>query len=66
MFFERLQAADPFTAAPEDYIMAARVALFMRGLGTFLDHPISIAKAWRPLAVECLQEKGGADDDEDD
>lgn len=46
---------------------AARVALFMRGLGTFLDHPISIAKAWRPLAVECLQEKGGGDsDDEDD
>ena len=35
----------------------ARVAVFMRGLGTFLDYPISIAKAWRPLAVEVLKEK---------
>jgi hypothetical protein len=42
---------------PEDYVMVARVAVFMRGLGTFLQHPISIAKAWRPLAVEVLKEK---------
>lgn len=38
-------------------IFTARVAVFMRGLGTFLDYPISIAKAWRPLAVEVLKEK---------
>lgn len=38
-------------------IPTARVAVFMRGLGTFLDYPISIAKAWRPLAVEVLKEK---------
>ena len=42
---------------PEDFVMVARVAVFMRGLGTFLQHPISIAKAWRPLAIEVLKEK---------
>lgn len=46
-----------WTAMPEDYVMVARVAVFMRGLGTFLQHPISIAKAWRPLAIEVLKEK---------
>jgi hypothetical protein len=29
----------------------------MRGLGTFLNYDISIAKAWRPMAVEVLKEK---------
>lgn len=42
---------------PEDFVLVARVAVFMRGLGTFLQHPISIAKAWRPLAIEVLKEK---------
>lgn len=56
-YFENLQKKDPFLAMPEDFIMCARVAVFMRGLGTFLDYPISIAKAWRPLAVEVLKEK---------
>ncbi|TFJ87962.1 hypothetical protein NSK_000782 [Nannochloropsis salina CCMP1776] len=57
VYFENLQKKDPFLAMPEDFVMCARVAVFMRGLGTFLDYPISIAKAWRPLAVEVLKEK---------
>lgn len=47
---------------PEDYVMVARVAVFMRGLGTFMQHPISIARAWRPLAVEVLREKEEQDE----
>lgn len=42
---------------PENFVLVARVAVFMRGLGTFLQHPISIAKAWRPLAIQVLKEK---------
>jgi hypothetical protein len=36
VFFERLQNRDPFVEVPEDFIMAARVGVFMRGMGTFL------------------------------
>lgn len=52
-------------AMPEQMVMVARVAVFMRGLGTFMNHPISIARAWRPLAVEVLKEKVPQGEEED-
>ena len=47
----------PASSCTLAFVMVARVTVFMQGLGTFLQHPISVAKAWRPLAIEMLKDK---------
>ena len=46
---------DATVDVPDDFVMAARVALLLRGLGSLLGQDISIAKAWRPLALQALR-----------
>ena len=58
LFFEELDARDPIVVMPEQYIMAGRLCMLMRGLGYMLNMPISIAKSWRPLAVQVLRDNG--------
>jgi hypothetical protein len=43
---------------PDDYIMAGRVAVLLRGLGYALKYKISPAKVWAPMAQALLKEYG--------
>jgi len=37
--------------------MVGRTCMLLRGLGTLLNHPpVSIAKAWEPMAKQCLMD----------
>jgi hypothetical protein len=42
----------------DDYIMAGRTAMLMRGLGTLLRQPLRVASVWRPYALKLLKEEG--------
>lgn len=56
-YFESLQKMDATVGVPDDFVMAARVALLLRGLGSLLGQEISVAKAWRPLALQALRQE---------
>jgi len=55
-YFESLQKIDATIAVPDEFIMAARVAVLLRGLASHLGSQISVAQHWRPLALEALKE----------
>jgi len=56
MFMEDLQARDPIIELPEDFLMASRTTLMIRGLAHALHQSRSIAKSWRPIAERVLRE----------
>jgi hypothetical protein len=43
---------------PQEYVMAGRVCVLLRGLGYALKYKISAADAWAPLARKLLREYG--------
>lgn len=55
-YLESLEARDPIVAMADQFIMAGRLAMLMRGMGTMLAYPISIAQAWRPIAEQVIRE----------
>ena len=55
LFIEELQARDPIITMPEDFIMVYQASIRLRGLAHALHQPRSLAKAWKPIAVEVLR-----------
>ena len=54
---EEMDKKDRTKQIPEQYVMAGRVCILLRGLGRLLRvKPIKIAEEWRPLAEQCLRE----------
>jgi hypothetical protein len=48
---------DRIVKMEEDYISVDRVAVLMHGLGGLLQQPpFSLAEAWKPYALQCLNE----------
>lgn len=54
LFFESLGKLDEVLQLPEGYLMAARVGMLLRGLGTWLQLPHSTAQKWTPIAKQLL------------
>ncbi|CAF1209518.1 unnamed protein product [Adineta steineri] len=54
LFFEELSRKDEVIKVPEGYLMAARVGILLRGLGTWLQLPHSTAQKWAPIAKQLL------------
>ncbi|RHY98298.1 hypothetical protein DYB35_006748 [Aphanomyces astaci] len=50
LFVEYLQKRDPILHQEDDYIMAYRVSLLLRGLSNALRYPVSHANMWKALA----------------
>ncbi|CAF3407258.1 unnamed protein product [Rotaria socialis] len=55
LFFESLGKLDEIIQLPEGYLMAARVGLLLRGLGTWIQLPHSTAQKWLPIAKQLLE-----------
>ncbi|KAL7450588.1 hypothetical protein ACHAWC_002490 [Mediolabrus comicus] len=58
LFMEHLHDTDPVKHLPQQYIMASRVSILLRGLGHAVHQSRSVAKAWRPIAEKVLREEG--------
>jgi aarF domain-containing kinase len=56
MFMEDLQSRDPIIQLPGNYIMVGRTSILLRGLAHTLKQSRSVAKSWRPLAEQVLNE----------
>ncbi|RHY90569.1 hypothetical protein DYB26_014447 [Aphanomyces astaci] len=56
LFVEYLQKRDPILHQEDDYIMAYRVSLLLRGLSNALRYPVSHANMWKALAKQTLAE----------
>ena len=61
LYVEKLQAIDPIVAQADDYLMAGRVAVMLRGFGDALHQHRSTAQAWLPFAERVLREAGELD-----
>jgi hypothetical protein len=53
-----LHDLDPIKDVPQQYIMASRVSILLRGLGHAVHQSRSVAKAWKPIALKVLKEEG--------
>jgi len=58
LFMEHLHDSDPVEHLPQQYIMASRVSILLRGLGHAVHQSRSVAKAWRPIAEKVLRQEG--------
>mmetsp|Transcript_12349 Transcript_12349/g.18653 ORF Transcript_12349/g.18653 Transcript_12349/m.18653 type:complete len:579 (+) Transcript_12349:44-1780(+) len=58
LFMEELHDSDPVEHLPQQYILASRVSILLRGLGHAVHQSRSVAKAWRPIAEKVLREEG--------
>jgi hypothetical protein len=43
-------------AGADDFVMASRVSILLRGMGTHLLYPTRASQAWLPLAKRTLKE----------
>lgn len=57
-YIEELNRQDPITAMGDDYVMAGRVAVLLRGLGYALKYKYSPAKMWSGMARQLLRDYG--------
>ena len=55
-FMEHLNQVDPIQHLPSEYVMAARCTILLRGLGTLLAKPLSIATLWEPYATRFIKD----------
>lgn len=53
-YMDRLFATDPWEETLDLFIMPSRMSLLLRGIGLMMNHPVSVAKAWKPIAQEYL------------
>ncbi|KAI9182981.1 hypothetical protein H9P43_003897 [Blastocladiella emersonii ATCC 22665] len=67
-YSEILAARDPMVAVPDWIVIALRMTLLLRGLGTLLapHAPVNSAKLWRPIAERVLAEIGDEEGDGED
>ncbi|KAF0716465.1 Aste57867_2834 [Aphanomyces stellatus] len=56
LFVEYLQKRDPITEQIDDFVMAYRVSLLLRGLSNALRYEVSHANMWKDLAKRALAE----------
>ena len=56
LFMEKLEKLDPIVSVPDDYVMAFRVSLLLRGLSHALRYEISHAQAWESIAHQILKD----------
>lgn len=56
-FLEDLQDRDPILTLPKDFIMVGRTSTMLRGLAHSLKCPMSVAKAWKPIAQSVLEKE---------
>ena len=55
---ETLAARDPVVAVGDDYVLAVRTSLLLRGLGHALNQHRSAAAAWQPMADAVVRAAG--------
>ncbi|EED95588.1 predicted protein [Thalassiosira pseudonana CCMP1335] len=58
LYMEHLHHKDPVEHLPQQYIMASRVSILLRGLGHAVHQSRSVAEAWKPIAEKVLKEEG--------
>lgn len=58
LYMEHLHDNDPVEHLPQQYIMASRVSILLRGLGHAVHQSRSVAKAWKPIAEKVLKDEG--------
>ncbi|ORY42369.1 ABC1-domain-containing protein [Rhizoclosmatium globosum] len=54
-FVDKCFREDPWEKTMDMLIMPCRVSLLIRGVGLMINHPVSIAKAWKPFADQVLK-----------
>jgi hypothetical protein len=54
-FIDKLYSTDPWEKASDFMVMPVRLSLLMRGVGLMLNHPVSVCRAWKPIAEKVLQ-----------
>jgi aarF domain-containing kinase len=55
-FVDKMYAMDPWESVLDFYVLPMRVSLLLRGVGLMLNHPVSVATAWKPIAEKILSE----------
>ncbi|TMW65723.1 hypothetical protein Poli38472_008365 [Pythium oligandrum] len=58
LFVEYLDTIDRITYMPDDYVMAFRASLLLRGFSYLLHYKFSHAQSWKELAKQVLREEG--------
>ncbi|CAM9397218.1 unnamed protein product [Heterosigma akashiwo] len=56
LYLEQLQAIDPVVEMPDEYLMAGRVLVLLRGLAYALKYNPQTAKAWSKLARQLVED----------
>ena len=56
-YLEKLQEIDPIVKIADDYLMAGRAAMLLRGLGYALKYRINVAQIWSPYVHQLLTEE---------
>lgn len=51
-----LGSRDRIVAGADEFVMASRVSILLRGMGTHLMYPLRMSHAWLALAKRVLQE----------
>lgn len=57
-FIDHLEALDPMVKVPEEYIMASRVSIMMRGMGKAFGLQLRMSKMWEQEARDFLRSQG--------
>jgi len=58
LYMESLHDNDPVVHLPQQYIMAGRVSILLRGLGHAVHQSRSVAQVWKPIAEKELRKEG--------
>jgi aarF domain-containing kinase len=57
-FIDYLEAQDPMVRVPEEYLMASRVSIMMRGMGKAFGLQLRMSKLWESEAAAFLKSQG--------
>jgi aarF domain-containing kinase len=55
-FVDKMFKTDPWISISPIVIMPTRVSLLLRGLGLMLNHPVSVAAAWKHIAEQVVSQ----------
>eukprot|EP00285_Hemiselmis_virescens_P001141 CAMPEP_0173411638 /NCGR_PEP_ID=MMETSP1356-20130122/77523_1 /TAXON_ID=77927 ORGANISM="Hemiselmis virescens, Strain PCC157" /NCGR_SAMPLE_ID=MMETSP1356 /ASSEMBLY_ACC=CAM_ASM_000847 /LENGTH=180 /DNA_ID=CAMNT_0014373425 /DNA_START=13 /DNA_END=555 /DNA_ORIENTATION=+ len=57
-FLEWMHETDPIEVLPDEFVMAGRVSVLLRGMGAAFGLKVSVASAWVAYAEELLRSQG--------
>ncbi|KAJ3191488.1 hypothetical protein HK101_007670 [Irineochytrium annulatum] len=57
-FIDKMFAQDPWDTVVDTMIMPTRMSILLRGVGLMMKHPVSVAKAWAPIAEKMMKDEG--------